>query len=303
MDVRTSDGSIVKISTGIQDQDLAKTLGVEMVQNMYKVNVDDINQLLAYHEVFGKLQGEINAAGQSNLVQNSTANVNQQQTSNNIVNNIANNIAIVTPKNMVENEQGTSTTTVSTDSPPAVITGNHVCDICGKMFQFRYQLIVHRRYHTERKPFTCQVRFFFFASANLESSKQIRKLERLLKIPPLTFHVNVCYILYCILLQVCGKAFTNAQELGRHGKCHLGGSMFTCAVCFHVFANAASLERHMKRHSTDKPYNCSICGKSFARKEHLDNHTRCHTGETPYRCQYCAKVRFVYLIIGICFLI
>lgn len=32
------------------------------------------------------------------------------------------------------------------------------CDICGKSFQYRYQLIVHRRYHIERKPFTCQVR-------------------------------------------------------------------------------------------------------------------------------------------------
>lgn len=31
------------------------------------------------------------------------------------------------------------------------------CDICGKAFQYRYQLIVHRRYHIERKPFTCQV--------------------------------------------------------------------------------------------------------------------------------------------------
>lgn len=91
------------------------------------------------------------------------------------------------------------------------------------------------------------------------------------------------------IFQVCGKAFTCAAELSRHGKCHLGGSMYTCAVCFHVFANAASLERHMKRHATDKPYGCTVCGKSFARKEHLDNHTRCHTGETPYRCQYCAK--------------
>lgn len=33
----------------------------------------------------------------------------------------------------------------------------HACDICAKSFPFRYQLIVHRRYHTERKPFTCQV--------------------------------------------------------------------------------------------------------------------------------------------------
>lgn len=46
----------MKIQTNMQEQDLAKTLGVEMVQNMYKVNVDDLNQLLAYHEIFGKLQ-------------------------------------------------------------------------------------------------------------------------------------------------------------------------------------------------------------------------------------------------------
>lgn len=38
MDIRTPDGSIVKITTPSNgDQDLAKTLGVEMVQNMYKV--------------------------------------------------------------------------------------------------------------------------------------------------------------------------------------------------------------------------------------------------------------------------
>jgi len=43
-------------------------------------------------------------------------------------------------------------------SPSALATvTTHVCDVCGKMFPFRYQLIVHRRYHTERKPFTCQV--------------------------------------------------------------------------------------------------------------------------------------------------
>ena len=39
MDIRTADGSIVKISTaGNGDQELTKTLGVEMVQNMYKVH-------------------------------------------------------------------------------------------------------------------------------------------------------------------------------------------------------------------------------------------------------------------------
>jgi hypothetical protein len=40
MDIRTADGSIVKISApGNGDQELTKTLGVEMVQNMYKVKL------------------------------------------------------------------------------------------------------------------------------------------------------------------------------------------------------------------------------------------------------------------------
>lgn len=43
MDVRTADGSVVKISAG-NEQDLAKTLGVEMVQNMYKVNILIVQQ-------------------------------------------------------------------------------------------------------------------------------------------------------------------------------------------------------------------------------------------------------------------
>lgn len=113
--------------------------------------MDELNQLLAYHEVFGKLQGEIGSSGQTN---NAPA---QQQ---NVSNNIGSNIAIVTPKTIENEQQVPSTSGVTTENGSAIITtSNHVCDICGKMFQYRYQLIVHRRYHTERKPFTCQVSF------------------------------------------------------------------------------------------------------------------------------------------------
>lgn len=45
------EGAVVKISTGA-DHDMTA---------MYKVNVEDLSQLLAYHEVFGKL----NTDGQS----------------------------------------------------------------------------------------------------------------------------------------------------------------------------------------------------------------------------------------------
>lgn len=94
------------------------------------------------------------------------------------------------------------------------------------------------------------------------------------------------------LLQVCGKAFDFQSELMSHGKCHLGGSMYTCSVCFHVFANEESLTRHSKRHSIDRPYCCTICMKTFARKEHLENHTRCHTGEICYLKKFHRIIRY-----------
>lgn len=51
MDVRTADGSIVKIAAASSEHD---------IQNLYKVNPEDLSQLLAYHEVFGKLNADGN---------------------------------------------------------------------------------------------------------------------------------------------------------------------------------------------------------------------------------------------------
>lgn len=113
-----------------------------------QVNVEDINQLLAYHEVFGKLQSEI-AAG-TTLVGSTvpTQTVTTIQNGTPIVQQVQLN------KFDIKSSDGEATPGPSA-SPVSV--GSHACEICGKIFQFRYQLIVHRRYHTERKPFTCQV--------------------------------------------------------------------------------------------------------------------------------------------------
>lgn len=43
------EGAVVKISAGASEHDL---------HAMYKVNVEDLSHLLAYHEVFGKLNPE-----------------------------------------------------------------------------------------------------------------------------------------------------------------------------------------------------------------------------------------------------
>jgi hypothetical protein len=49
MDVRAADGSIVKISTA----------NLPEQHEMLKVNIEDLSQFLSYHEVFGKMPGEL----------------------------------------------------------------------------------------------------------------------------------------------------------------------------------------------------------------------------------------------------
>jgi len=91
--------------------------------------VDEINQLLTYHEVFGKLQTDVTIAPSNSF-------------STSPIPNNSNTGQILPPAKPAELDH----------------LGNpHSCELCGKMFSYRYQLIVHRRYHTEKKPFTCQV--------------------------------------------------------------------------------------------------------------------------------------------------
>lgn len=266
------------------------------------VNIEDINQFLTYHEVFGKIgNAEHSFPPTSNTIpipiNNSSVPGSNAQSAAPIapttmpqsnpptqaapliipkIENIGNTPvsnpnsgAVSTASNVTNNNPSTATcaaTSPNDDSSTMPSPGMHTCDICGKVFAFKYQFIgmefgivlslcfligkllmktffyhcfsVHRRYHNERKPFICQV---------------------------------------------CGQAFTTSQDLTSHGKIHEGVKMFICNVCFNVFANDASLERHMKRHSTDKPFGCTVCQKTFGRKEHLDNHFRSHSGETPFR--------------------
>lgn len=125
-----------------------------------QVNVEDLNQLLAYHEVFGKLQTP-------NPVELGTAADQQNHNSAvTILHNSSAGMVVKSCDSLISNSNSgevisadlTNLANSSTSSSPSIVpTGTHTCDICGKIFPFRYQMIVHRRYHAEKKPFTCQV--------------------------------------------------------------------------------------------------------------------------------------------------
>ncbi|XP_075973746.1 uncharacterized protein LOC142975011 isoform X7 [Anticarsia gemmatalis] len=234
------EGAVVKISAGASEHDL---------HAMYKVNVEDLSQLLAYHEVFGKLNSE-----------------GQQQ-------------AKVISE--VEVEAGTSAGMSEAESSP----GHHSCDICGKIFQFRYQLIVHRRYHGESKPFTCQVCGSAFANpvelsrhgkCHLAGDPNERHAKRLAQDKP-----YAC--------TTCHKTFSRKEHLDNHVRSHTGETPYRCEFCAKTFTRKEHMVNHVRKHTGETPHRCDICKKSFTRKEHFMNHVMWHTGETPHRCDFCSK--------------
>ncbi|XP_049868685.1 zinc finger protein 569-like isoform X6 [Pectinophora gossypiella] len=235
------EGAVVKISAGASEHDL---------HAMYKVNVEDLSQLLAYHEVFGKL----NAEGQPQTKQ------------------------VITE---VEVEAGTSAAMPEDSSP-----GHHSCDLCGKIFQFRYQLIVHRRYHGESKPFTCQVCGSAFANpvelsrhgkCHLATGDQAeRHGKRMTQDKP-----YAC--------TTCHKTFSRKEHLDNHVRSHTGETPYRCQFCAKTFTRKEHMVNHVRKHTGETPHRCDICKKSFTRKEHFMNHVMWHTGETPHRCDFCSK--------------
>ncbi|CAB3224346.1 unnamed protein product [Arctia plantaginis] len=234
------EGAVVKISAGASEHDL---------HAMYKVNVEDLSQLLAYHEVFGKLNSD-----------------GQQQAK------------VITE---VEVEAGTSAAMSEAESSP----GHHSCDICGKIFQFRYQLIVHRRYHGESKPFTCQVCGSAFANpvelsrhgkCHLAGDPNERHAKRMAQDKP-----YAC--------TTCHKTFSRKEHLDNHVRSHTGETPYRCEFCAKTFTRKEHMVNHVRKHTGETPHRCDICKKSFTRKEHFMNHVMWHTGETPHHCQICGK--------------
>ncbi|XP_004932522.1 zinc finger protein 569 isoform X7 [Bombyx mori] len=238
------EGAVVKISAGATDHDM---------HAMYKVNVEDLSQLLAYHEVFGKL----NSDGQP-----------QQQPK-------------VITEIEVEVEAGTSAAITEQDSSP----GHHSCDICGKIFQFRYQLIVHRRYHGESKPFACLVCGVAFANP-LELS---RHGKCHLAGDPAERHAKRMTADKPYVCTTCHKTFSRKEHLDNHVRSHTGETPYRCEFCAKTFTRKEHMVNHVRKHTGETPHRCDICKKSFTRKEHFMNHVMWHTGETPHHCQLCGK--------------
>lgn len=244
------------------------------------VNIEDISQFLTYHEVFGKISNsEHPFPTTSNAL---TMPPNSHPSSSLVPTSINQSITqsastpLIIPK--IENQAITSSAgssaSVSTTSTPTCVSASssdadqaampapalHTCDICGKVFPFKYQFIVHRRYHNERKPFICQVcGQAFTTSVDLTSHGKIHDGVKM-------FTCNICY-----------NVFATDASLERHMKRHSTDKPFGCTVCQKTFARKVKSNYFLWKAKFFHWFRLLVL------QEHLDNHFRSHTGETPFR--------------------
>ncbi|CAO1338410.1 unnamed protein product [Diamesa hyperborea] len=230
-----------------------KNSKLEQPPEMLKINVEDISQFLSYHEVFGKIQ---NTSSEVPTVPNSA---NSQQHSYPFA-----------TKSVCASTKTENITTESSEQP-----NSNCCDVCGKSYTYRYQLIVHKRSHDEKKQFLCQVCGQAFVS-HIELSNHGKS------------HISGDSNMF--ICSVCFNVFANESSLERHSKRHDTQKPHACMICYKTFVRKEHLDNHLRSHDGKAPFVCQYCSSCFTRKEHLMNHVKRHTGETEFRCEICQKI-------------
>ncbi|GAB1603968.1 zinc finger protein 2 homolog [Argonauta hians] len=91
--------------------------------------------------------------------------------------------------------------------------------------------------------------------------------------------------------EVCGKNFSQADQLSNHSKIHMKNSSPNCKVCGKSFLQHEPFNQHITTHDVVKALHiCPICDQSFHEEGLLRSHMKSHKKDT--QCQVCTKSFF-----------
>ncbi|KAG7277193.1 hypothetical protein CRUP_021733 [Coryphaenoides rupestris] len=120
------------------------------------------------------------------------------------------------------------------------------CEICGKIFKERIDLIQHERIHI----------------AEQDTKAAVKKKKTRLS----------CF--------QCAAMFDTVQEMAKHLKthCHQDVGQHRCDMCYKSFNHWSQLKKHQESHVGQVVYECTECDKAFAFPHLLEEHQLTHAG-------------------------
>ncbi|XP_029960175.1 zinc finger protein 37 homolog isoform X2 [Salarias fasciatus] len=134
------------------------------------------------------------------------------------------------------------------------------CQSCGKVFNYKSELIAHMRVHTGERPYSCDT-----------CGKTFNRMSIL------TVHKRVHTGERPYSCSTCGNRFMNTSLLKRHMSTHTGVKPFVCNLCGKRFCEMSGLKSHTRTHTGERPYSCELCGKDYRYRGDLSVHMRTHT--------------------------